>query len=199
MAMKKKFLGLALAITMALPMGTAFADTNTIGGDLNDTLTPEVKITGSVKNSTGQAPAGRLEVELPTTMSFTVDQDGNFKGVDYKVTNNSSVGITVGVSQFKEGNPAENGGIILKTKDEEIASMTRENVKLVLIGDGTSHVDLANKSEISSGIPLLTIKPSGVGVMKLTGDAGKAKNGGDVETNGVKEDFTLIFEIKKQL
>ena len=26
MAMKKKFLGLALAITMALPMGTAFAD-----------------------------------------------------------------------------------------------------------------------------------------------------------------------------
>lgn len=196
MAMKKKFLGLALAITMALPMGTAFADT--IGGDLNDTLTPEVKITGSVKNSTGQAPAGRLEVELPTTMSFTVDQDGNFKGVDYKVTNNSSVGITVGVSQFKEGNPAENGGIILQTKNEEIASMSRENVKLVLMGDGTSHVDLANQSEISRGTPLLTIKPSGVGVMKLTGDAGKAKNGGAAETNGVKEDFTLIFEIKKQ-
>lgn len=196
MAMKKKFLGLALAITMALPMGTAFADT--IGGDLNDTLTPEVKITGSVKNSTGQAPAGRLEVELPTTMSFTVDQDGNFKGVDYKVTNNSSVGITVGVSQFKEGNPAENGGIILQTKNKEIASMTRENVKLVLMGDGTSHVDLANQSEISSGTPLLTIKPSGVGVMKLTGDAGKVKNGGAAETNGVKEDFTLIFEIKKQ-
>ncbi len=43
---------------------------------INETLNHNVKVSGSVKNHRGIAPAGKIEVELPTTMSFTVDEDG---------------------------------------------------------------------------------------------------------------------------
>ena len=44
MAMKKKFLGLAMAAMVALPASSAYAaNNNTLTGNLNDTLTQEVK------------------------------------------------------------------------------------------------------------------------------------------------------------
>ena len=99
MAMKKKFLGLALAAAVALPATGVYADT--IGGNQNDTFTHNVTVTGTVSNKDGIAPEGKIEVELPTSMTFRVDQDGTFEGSDFKVQNRSSVGIDVFVDEFR--------------------------------------------------------------------------------------------------
>lgn len=202
MAMKKKFLGLAMAAMVALPASSAYAaNNNTLTGNLNDTLTQEVKVSGSVKNNQGVAPAGKIEVELPTTMSFTVDQTGHFEGVNYQVRNNSAVGISVAVSDFRETNNDSNNGIVLKRHNEDMSHLPRNNVKLALVGDNGRHIDLADKSAISSKTPILNVDPNAAtGTIQLLGDAGKDTSVSDskVETNGVDEEFTLVFEIKKQ-
>lgn len=202
MAMKKKFLGLAMAAMVALPASSAYAaNNNTLTGNLNDTLTQEVKVSGSVKNSQGVAPAGKIEVELPTTMSFTVDQTGHFEGVNYQVRNNSAVGISVAVSDFRETNKDPDNGIVLKQHSEDMSRLPRNNVKLALVGNNGRHIDLADKSAISMKTPILNVAPNAAtGTIQLLGDAGKDTSASEskVETNGVDEEFTLVFEIKKQ-
>ena len=201
MAMKKKFLGLAMAAMVALPASSAYAaNNNTLTGNLNDTLTQEVKVSGSVKNNLGVAPAGKIEVELTTTMSFTVDQTGHFEGVNYQVRNNSAVGISVAVSDFRETNNDPNNGIVLKQHSENMSQLPRNNVKLALVGNN-GHIDLADKSAISNKTPILNVGPNAAtGTIQLLGDAGKSTSDSSskVETNGVDEEFTLVFEIKKQ-
>ena len=130
MAMKKKFLGLAMAAAIALPASSAYAANNTLTGNLNDTLTQDVKVSGSVKNNQGVAPAGKIEVELPTTMSFTVDQAGTFQGVNYQVKNNSAVPISVAVSDFRETNNDPNNGIVLKEHSVDMSNLARNNDKV---------------------------------------------------------------------
>ena len=200
MAMKKKFLGLAMAAMVALPASSAYAANNTLTGNLNDTLTQDVKVSGSVKNNQGVAPAGKIEVELPTTMSFTVDQTGNFQGVNYQVKNNSAVPISVAVSDFRETNNDPNNGIVLQKHGVDMSNLPRNNVKLALVGNN-GHIDLADKSAISNKTPILNVAPNATtGTIQLLGDAGKdiSASGSKVETDGVDEEFTLVFEIKKQ-
>ena len=85
MAMKKKFLGLALAATSVY----AANDTQSIEMGKNDTKNVTVPVSGTIRNKQGQAPEGRIEVELPTKMAFTVDQDGNLPSTTYTVQNKS--------------------------------------------------------------------------------------------------------------
>ena len=200
MAMKKKFLGLAMAAAIALPASSAYAANNTLTGNVNDTLTQQVKVSGSVKNKQGAAPVGKIEVELPTTMSFTVDQAGTFQGVNYEVKNNSSVGISVAVSDFRETNNDPKNGIVLKQHSEDMSQLPRNNVKLALVGNN-GHIDLADKSAISNKTPILNVAPNATtGTIQLLGDAGKntLDQSSKVETDGVDEEFTLVFEIKRQ-
>ena len=200
MAMKKKFLGLAMAAMVALPASSAYAaNNNTLTGNLNDTLTQEVKVSGSVKNNQGVAPAGKIEVELPTTMSFTVDQTGHFEGVNYQVRNNSAVGISVAVSEFRETNHDPNNGIVLKQHSEDISQLARNNVKLALVGNN-GHIDLADSGAINQKKVILNVEPNAsTGTIQLLGDAGKGKTPeSKVENDGVDEEFTLVFEIKKK-
>ena len=202
MAMKKKFLGLAMAAAIALPASSAYAANNTLTGNVNDTLTQDVKVSGSVKNSQGIAPAGKIEVELPTTMSFTVDQSGTFQGVNYQVKNNSAVGISVAVSDFRETNKDPDNGIVLTPHSENMSTLPRNNVKLALVGN-EGHVDLSDTTAIKQKPVILKVDPNAsTGTIQLLGDAGKdtgsTNQSKPVETKGVDEEFTLVFEIKKQ-
>ena len=133
-------------------------------------------------------------------MSFTVDQTGHFEGVNYQVRNNSAVGISVAVSDFRETNNDPNNGIVLKQHSENMSQLPRNNVKLALVGNN-GHIDLADKSAISNKTPILNVGPNAAtGTIQLLGDAGKSTSDSSskVETNGVDEEFTLVFEIKKQ-
>lgn len=203
MAMKKKFLGLAMAAMVALP-AAAYADTV----QWNEGATKDVNVTvsGSVKSNTGIAPQGKLEVELPVSMEFSVDQNGIFTGTSYDVTNKSQHDVTVSVANFSETNKQGGINILPITSKDSIAQKGRENVIMALVGDQGKHVDLGD-FDSHKGEELLRVKGNnGVGTIELAGLAGKAEIGTESQYNpadgvtnstGVAETFKLVFQIKK--
>ena len=198
--MKKKFLGLAMAAMVALP-AAAYADTF----QWNEGVTKDVEVTvsGSVKSNTGIAPQGKLEVELPVSMDFGVDQNGTFTGTSYNVTNRSQSKVAVSVANFTEEN-TQGGITILPTSEKgTIDSKGRDNVIMALIGDSGEHIDLGafDKAVDSTKELLVVDKNNGVGTIQLAGVAGKqditSANGISNDT-GVSETFKLVFQIKKK-
>lgn len=198
MAMKKKFLGLAMAAMVALP-AAAYADT--FQWDEGATKDVEVTVSGSVKNANGLAPQGKLEVELPVSMDFSVDQNGTFVGTSYKVTNKSQHNVGVSVANFSETDP--NGGItILPTsQSSSIDSKGRDNVIIALVGDNKEYVDLGEFSTHKNKELIEVAANNGVGTIELTGKAGKepiTQKGTVTNDTGVSETFKLVFQIKKK-
>lgn len=165
--------------------------TTSITGNDTQTLTQNVKIDGVVSKSDGTIPSGRIQVELPTAMSFSVDQDGNFISADYTINNKSSVPISVYVSEFRDSN---NGGIKVKEIEEDISNLDRSNLHLALIGNDNKYVDLGKIITIPK--LLLTINPQSSSLVQLLGEAGKGSVV-DVDEHGVSDEFTLVFRIKK--
>ena len=107
MAMKKKFLPLLMAgMVVVGTTGVASAtssNSQTIEGNAGDaSLGAQVTVSGTVANNQGIAPEGKLNVELPTKMTFAVNKDGQFSGGSYNVRNNSKDGIDVYVSEFTQ-------------------------------------------------------------------------------------------------
>lgn len=164
---------------------------DTISGNDTETIVHNVKVNGTVTKSDGSTPAGKIQVELPTAMVFSVDQNGNFSSGTYTVSNKSSVGISVYVSEFR-GN---NSGITVKPINESLLSLDRSNLHLALVGNGGKYVDLGGP--ITDSKEVLDLKPSESSIIQLLGESGKAK-GQEVDNNGAKEDFTLVFKIKKK-
>lgn len=200
MAMKKKFLGLALAAAVALPATTAYANTTTITGNDTETLTHDVTVSGTVRKSNGEAPAGKLEVELPTTMAFTVDEEGNFNGANYKVTNRSAVGIRLSVAEFRETD--SNGGITLnQVSGFNPADKDRANIAMSLDGNVDGNATSVDLSQVTAGTEreVLDVGAKDAGILRLSGEAGTKKDNSDLESNGAKEDFTLVFKVKKKI
>ena len=209
MAMKKKFLGLAMAAMVALPATSVYAwDKNgdTLSGNESDVMTQDVTVTGEVKSNQGTVAAGRLEVVLPTSMAFSIDQKGNFTNVDYKVTNNSPSAITVGVQQFSETNTKADEGIVLKNKDEDMSTLARNNVQMALVGDNGGggskrYVDLGASAtqNLTSTQPLIDVESKQTGIIQLLGNAGKDTSSESPELQkGMTEKFTVVFEVKKK-
>ena len=206
MAMKKKFLGLAMAAMVALP-AAAYADT-TVQWNEGETKDVNVTVSGSVKNNTGIAPQGKLEVELPVSMDVSVDQNGTFTGTSYNVTNRSQSKIAVSVANFTENNAK--GGINLVPVSEKgsIDEKGRDNVIMALVGDNNEYIDLGafNKATDSTKELLVVAGNNGVGTIELTGKAGKKSIGtlsaqqdsAVTDDTGVAETFKLVFQIKKK-
>ena len=165
--------------------------TTSLTGNDTQTLTQNVKIDGVVSKSDGTIPSGRIQVELPTAMSFSVDQDGNFISADYTINNKSSVPISVYVSEFRDSN---NGGIKVKEIEEDISNLDRSNLHLALIGNDNKYVDLGKIITIPK--LLLTINPKSSSLVQLLGEAGKGSVV-DVDEHGVSDEFTLVLRIKK--
>lgn len=170
----------------------ASSGSGTVSGNDTETLNSSLKMTGTVKKDDGSAPAGKLEVEVPTRMTFTIDQAGNFTSGTYTISNKSSVPIEVSVAEFKETNT--NGGITVKPRSEDISSLDRSNIHLELLADG-SRVDLGEKSVQEK--QLVEIAEGSSRTIFLVGESGKAK-GTDVDNNGASEDFNFVFKIKKK-
>lgn len=203
MTMKKRFLGLALAAAVALPATSAYAVGQTITGNDTQTLEHNVTVSGSVTRADGTATAGKITVELPTTMTFGVDEMSNFTGCDFNVKNRSSVGVDVFVSEFRNTNSA----ITVKPKSElssSASNLDRSNVYLELAGSSGGQpisVDLANANG-NSDQKILNVGANSSGLITLKGGAGTKKydegsKSGTVDENGASGEFTLIFKVKK--
>ena len=199
--MKKKYLSLVMAAMMSLG-AVVQASAVTISGNEANTLSQPVEVTGNISNAEGQAPDGRIEVELPTTMTFSVDKNGAFNGVDYSVRNASKFGIKVSVAEFKKA--GANGGIELVAKTtsaEDLKQQPRNKVKLILAG--SSEVDLHDfvNSSTKAAEEVLKVEAGATRSITLKGDAGKkiSDRGSQtaVDKDGVSETFTLRFSIAK--
>ena len=209
MAMKKKFLGLAMAAMVAMPATSVYAfnaNGDTLTGNNTETMTQDVTVTGEVKSNQGTVAQGRLEVILPTSLAFSVDQEGNFTNVNYSVTNNSQCAVTVGVQQFSETNKKDDEGIVLKNKDEDMSTLARNNVQMALVGDNGDtgskrYVDLGDASTQSLATPkeILDVPSNQTKVIQLLGNAGKNKSADSTKVqNGTTETFTVVFAVKKK-
>ena len=215
MAMKKKFLGLALAAAVALPATTAYAanDTQSVEMGKNDTQNVTVPISGTIRNHQGQAPEGRIEVELPTKMAFTVDQDGNLPSTTYTIQNRSQdVSIDVSVASFSGGSTATAGGSDgIKLHQSGTVTGHREDkyrneieLKLTNAKDSSKNIDLGNFKSLNESQRLLATVASGeTNSIVLSGVAGTkdsnqvGSGNTDVDSKGANEEFNLVFSIKK--
>ena len=216
MAMKKKFLGLALAAAVALPATSAYAanDTQSIEMGKNDTQNVTVPVSGSIRNKAGQAPEGRIEVELPTKMAFTVDQDGNLPSTTYTIQNRSQgESIDVSVATFSGGSTATPGGsdgIKLHPAGDVSSNPSgkyRNEVELKLTNakDSSKSVDLGSFKTLNSESQklLATVASGETNSIVLSGVAGTnnssqvGSNNTDVDSKGANEEFNLVFSIKK--
>ena len=214
MAMKKKFLGLALATMVAMPATGVYAagttqDTQTIESENNNV---QVQVTGSVTTKTGQKPE-KVEVVLPSKLAFTVNENGDFAAADFDIVNNSTnVDIDVAVSNFSGGRTLTDGsgdGIQVlpkgdfdtkKSNDE----LYRNQIKLSLSKIGsTETVDLGNYKKLTADQKKIgTIASGQTATLTLDGAAGTknvdSPNGTDVDSKGAQENFNLVFSIAKK-
>ncbi len=176
-------------------------DIKLIGKD-TQTHTQNVEVSGTVKNKDGVAPEGKIEVELPTALSFSVDQKGVFQGADYEVTNHSSVPVVVSVQSFSDTTPNEGEGITVKKASElsDPANAKRSTVVLGLLGtpvlgEGQTGIDLSAISK--GGDDILEVDSGGnKGIITLVGAAGKKEDGAGIDAKGAQDTFNLVFKVR---
>lgn len=164
---------------------------STVIGNDTETLTSNVGVSGFVSKKDGEAPDGKLYVELPTRLAFSVDQKGNLTGGVYTISNNSSCDVDVFVGEFRETN--KDGGITVKPLSENIEDVDRSNIHLYLQGDDI--VDLGET--ITTDKHLVKIEKSNTRNIQLLGNSGKGINE-KVDKDGVDETFNMVFKIKKK-
>lgn len=193
--MKKQVLTSAMALAMLAPTVSAFA--TTVGADQSisdqDTNTPtaEMKVNGQVRNKDGAAPEGRIEVSLPTSVSFVVDQAGNVQTPsNISVKNSSQCDIMLSVANFVDSTPKT--GIVLQESNTDLETSPRSAVYLELIGNAASGV-LKDGLKMSQ---LALVKSNSTEGLTLLGEAGKAEDS-TVDNDGVTDDFTITFQVKK--
>ena len=209
--MKKKYLSLVMAAMMSLGVAVqasaATAASQTYNQSVADGINASVGVSGSVSNNQGQAPEGRLEVELPTAMSFSVNQAGELSGTDYTVTNKSSVGIVVSVAEFT----TVDGDIevVEKTDLEGEGKKNKARNTVALQLKGIKEVDLGNLSGDAEARTVLKVAKNSSNNMSLIGQAGtkvsqesNIDNESDetlkkVDKNGATGNFRLLFRVEK--
>ena len=204
--MKKKFLSLMMAAAVvATTSVSAFADetVNKDGGQV------DVTVTGSVNNNDDIAPAGTLNVTVPTALTFSVNSTGVLTGSDIVVTNRGTEEVDVFVYEFVDSSP--NKGIIVKENVQE--GDKRSNVSLAINGNRATaylsstagsnrgvNVDTSTGSTITpDGLKISTVGTGNQNTdrLELRGSAGKAGLTESEGKDGINERFTLKLKIKK--
>ncbi len=202
--MKKKFLALALAAAVMAPTTSAFAAT--IGGNDTETHEGNITINGSVRKSDGSAAAGKIEVELPATANFTVDQEGNFIGSNFSIINRSSTAVDVKIGSFLEEN--RSGGIVINNQltndasqasnSNHISQVGRNTIRLQLDGVANGVSETVDLHEGVKDASFITIPKNDTAEVQVSGLAGIKKEANEaVENGGVSENFTVKFKISK--
>lgn len=211
MAMKKKFLGLALATMVAMPATGVYANGTTSNGathNLIQSANPQdqsvettIPVNGEVLNSENKS--GKIQVEIPTAMAFAVKSDSKIEGTQYEVRNLGADSIDISVASFTKST----GNIDIRTAaeisgDTGGTTYTRKDVSLILNGsaNGTKKsVDLGeiNQGQISEK-QVATIPANGNQTITLTGTAGK-KEDSDLNKSGTDGSFNLSFRISKHV
>lgn len=166
---------------------------NTVVNGLATTpLHSDLKLTGTVKDANGNSPQGRIEVEIPSSVNFAVDELGNFIiANNYSINNRGSCPVDIYVVGFRESKISSD--IFIKQNDVS-SSDSRNVVNLDVSGNTGNKVRLYDSSNLNTKIGEVPSK-SAISIT-FAGEAGKAENK-DIDDNGVSEDFTLKFKVSK--
>lgn len=209
MSMKKKFLALALAGAVAMPVVANATNNGVIQGPNSASQTGNVNISGTVNTSQGTAAAGQISVQLPIDMGFVVHPDSRVQtGNAYTVVNKGADPISLSLTNFTETEPTT--GITIK-KSSDITStpnsFNRSNVGLKLTGDSGKTVDIGTFMETKKTTPnheqVIFSKISGSqngthgqATMVLNGVAGTQADA-TVDKSGASENFVATFKVTK--
>ena len=201
--MKKKFLSLMMAATVvATTSVSAFA-----AEVKNDGGTVDVTVTGSVNDEHDQAPEGTISVTIPTTLAFTVNNEGEVAGTSLDVENNGTQRVDIYAYQFVDGDGTTGIDVVRPIEEGNRATTKTSKVSLSLAGnagtagfvsEGNKVYDAKRPTEDASGdgVKIATLGKVGeqnTVKINLTGIAGKDKNG----AVGVSEQFTVRLKVKK--
>ena len=209
--MKKKFLSLMMAAAMiATTSVSAFAADKIIDNVDSSSPTTEVQITGSVTNQTGEMPESTFKVTVPTTASFSVDQNGGFTAPTLTVKNEGPQKVNVYAYSFKDNSGEGNINVLSPSAfAQKHDEAKRSDVKISLRGQFGDIVHLSSTNEHgvntddsfsqdrgADGFKLLELEASTDGTAKsgtisIDGTAGKATTG------AVSDTFVLTLKIKK--
>lgn len=208
--MKKKFLSLMMAAAVvATTSVSAFAadSEEVISGPESGTYESKIEITGDVLGADGTSVPGTLNVTIPTTASFTVDESGVFSAAKIKVENKGTQNIQVFVYEFKDVNGTSGINVRKKSELTNPENLARNNIALSISGDdGIAYLssdfadnkgiykneELTEKDIEKDGIKLAVVNAGKTGQLKLDGEAGKGSL-----TNPERDTFTLKLKIKK--
>lgn len=166
-----------------------------------------ISITGNVVSDSGEIPSGTLQVVVPTTASFTVNEKGQFLTIPFTIKNEGYQNIDVYAYKFIDVDRSE--GINVKSKLEISEQSSRSDITLNIQGStntayfktedsNSTNSGIYKNSELttpasSDGIKISSISANSEGKLTLHGEAGKKSN---IDT-AISNRFTLILKIKK--
>ena len=185
---------------------------NIVGSDQTNQY-HDMKITGTVTDDSGEMPESTFKVTVPTTASFSVNQNGGFISPNLIVKNEGSQKVDIYVYSFKDN--TNDGSINILSPEEfnlkvESTKVKRSDVKITLRGNLGEKVYLSstrgngvNSKEDFTGVDS---EGNGFRVLQLEACAdGVAKSGtisidgtaGTGSTEAVSDTFILTLKIKK--
>lgn len=217
--MKKKLLSLVLAGAMvATTSVSAFAEESKTYEFTSGSVDHQVTVTGDVQNEHGDVVAGTITVTVPTTMAFTITNDGTVDGGAIEVVNRSKDPVEVVAKKFTDNTPDSK---IILVKESELNTKIQEHgsdennryISLTLRGNG-GEVGLVSDSRVSdTGFidekeeKISAEKNKSLGNawennnlrLELTGRA--KRNDADVEYDApsvaIQDKFNLVLKIQK--
>ena len=216
MAMKKKFLGLALATMVAMPATGVYAAGSTTTTQNSQTITStnasdtevsaDVDVNGEVLTQANES--GKIQVEIPTAMTFAVTANSKIEGPRYEIKNLGADNIDVYVSSFTQSD----GNMTIHTADEISAdtsassggaTLNRSHVSLILNGNSKGTAKTVDLGKVAKGQALsetekqvATVTSKTKQTITLTGTAG-TKQDTELDKSGTSGNFNLSFKIKK--
>lgn len=208
--MKKKFLSLMMAAAVvATTSVSAFAlDTKQV--EVLDTVgkQTQVTVTGNITDDSGNLPANTINVTVPTSAQFTVNQDGKVLAPEIEITSDNEEEVKVTAYKFSDPTGAEKINVVGNKADLTGDTATKKGVYLTLVGK-TGSVILKSTDSSKSG--LMKMDGSGEYGLEDNPELGNVSKGNPLKlnlvgetssnytapTDAISENFTLTLKIKK--
>ena len=167
----------------------------------------DVTITGNVTSTSGEVVSGTLSVSIPTTTTFTVDQDGNLTAPQVTVENRGTEAVDVYAYKFVDQTSTDGDQITVVGESALSSATSTAKVTLKLDGNrGSAHLKtVASGNGVYTDVNC-TNEAGGTGakLVSVEGNtsesitiSGKTKQDADAPSTAIQDKFVLTLKIKK--
>lgn len=187
-------------------------ETKTLKSSIKEeSKTYNVNISGYIANDKGELPAGTLQVEVPTSAAFIIDNKGNFKSSSITVRNNGMEKVDVYAYKFIDNDGERNINVRSMLLFDDTSNILRNELALYIYGniqtaylktesaESNNNGVYADKAlqiptNKNDGVKISTLNPGVSDELKFVGITGRKSSG--INT-AIKNRFILILKIKK--